>query len=175
MLSENRALTESEMKARYETEPYSEALSVYTCFLIAVTVGGHYKMSKLTPFLLAICAMLSCQEPLEEQVVGHWIDTNHKSYIHTKIGPWDKFVLDTVEIIFLDGGKWVVNSDTSDLVFKDNGYVYDAENYKSRQPSDEWYTFRVLDISDTSLKLEQFWFRDTVNLKRKEITHPNNR
>jgi len=123
-------------------------------------------MAKLTPLLLALCCLSSCVEPIEKQVVGNWVDTNHKAYTHSLKGRSEKFFIDTVWISFLEGGRLVTGTDTTDLVYKDDGYAYDAEDYKTRQPEDEWYTIRILDFSDTTMTLVFFWFGDTVNLKK---------
>ena len=129
-------------------------------------------MNKSVLFIFVAFSLFSCKEPLEKQVVGNWIDTDFKRYKHTKSGRSEDFVIDTVEMTFLEGRKLVMNNDTTELIFEDNGYLYDATRYKMRQPEDEWYTLRILEISDSSMELEFFWLRDTVNLKIKKL-HPN--
>lgn len=130
-------------------------------------------MSKLTPFLLAICALLSCQEPLEKQVVGHWVSPNFVAQRRDFYNGnrWTDTM--TVRLTFLKGGRLVTETDTLDMIYKDDGFAYDMEGYKTRKPEDEWYTLQILDISDSTMKVVFFWNNDTVNLKRKEITHPN--
>ena len=123
-------------------------------------------MTKLSPFILAISCLLSCQIPVEEQVVGNWVDTNFKNYTQTLKGRSEKFVIDTVSLTFLKGGSLVAGTDTIDLVFEEDGFAYEAESYKTRQPEDEWYSIRVLDVTDTTLTMVFFWFRDTLNLKK---------
>lgn len=128
-------------------------------------------MTKLTFFILTVCGLYSCRQPIDKRLVGHWVDSNHKTYKYTKYGRTNKYVLDTVNMVFLEGGKWVVYSDTFDLVFEENGYVYEAEAYKKREPEDTWYTFRILELTDSTINLELFGLfgiRDTVNLNRKE-------
>jgi len=116
--------------------------------------------------ILTLGSLLSCEQSMEQRVIGTWVSTAHKSYVHGLKGRTDKFVIDTVSITFLEHSKAVLGIDTVDLIFREGGYVYTAESYANLKSGDEYFDFHILDVTDSTLTVEFFWGRDTVFLRR---------